>query len=144
MDPKQFSQRVAAIPVDNPNKDMWEHLDQRLQTLGASNPEVATLRQEIHELRATPSHSAGLCAGAGCQPCQDARVAVAHQTQEGIIQMFEGAAERYGLKPELALLADAVKHHRADDGDWDPHGALIVSEPPTPSGSRDRTIAITR
>ena len=138
MDPKQFSQRVAAIPVDNPNKDMWEHLDQRLATLGASNPEVATLRLELHELKATPQHSAGLCAGAGCQPCQDARVAIAHQTQEGIIELFNGAAERYGLKPELSLLADAVKHHRADDGDWNPRPAVLEQATP------ERSIAITR
>ena len=138
MDPKQFSQRVTAIPADNPNKDMWEHLDQWLQTLGANAPLVATLRQELDTLKATPQHGAGLCSKEGCQPCQDARVAVAHQTQEDIIQMFEGAAERYGLKPELSLLADAVKHHRADDGGWDPRPAVLEQTPP------GRSIAITR
>ena len=116
---KEIQAEIAKLPETAATKPILAALAEHLQS-SSSSPVLAAMRQELDALKATPSHTAGLCGKQECRPCQDARVAVGHQVEEGIIQQFEGAAVRYGLQDELALLAEAVKHHRAEDAQWSP------------------------
>ena len=114
--------KVIAETKNEPLRGVLSHFNETIKSLGSS-PALAAMRQELDALKATPSHTAGLCGKQECQPCQDAKIAVGHQVEEGIIRQFEGAAERYGLQDELSLLAEAVKHHRSKDAQWSPRQA---------------------
>lgn len=128
MDATQIRQEIAKLPATAQSKPILDAMMTLLEASQSSSPGLATMRQEIEALKAKPAHNPGLCGTAACQPCQDSRIAVAHQAQEDFISLFSGAAEHYGLQREMSLLAEAVKHHRAGDA-WDPTSRGTELEP---------------
>jgi len=129
MDAVQIRAEIARLPETAQTKPILAGLMEQIESL-SNSPGLAAMRQELDALKGAPSHTAGLCNKPECQPCQDARIAVGHQTQEGIVSLFDKAARHYGLEDEMSLIAEAVKRYRIEDKSWSPKATSRTSNPP--------------
>ena len=111
--PKEVSMDLCPVCIHNSDARAKAAAD-----LAVANTKLETLTTKLASMSQTPVHPVGLCDDGTCKPCHNAEVALAQQTKDEIILLFEEAANAYGLQSELRLLAEAVKHNRAGDTAW--------------------------